>query len=237
MNKRIIAFDGLDCIGKSTVISSLKDKLLSLDYIPYVIHLSGPTEDLNNILSHYPKYDGHMEYVPFFVQWEKFIQTYKNIKVILDESPRNIIILDRTPYSENIWSKFFDRNYNKVKDLNIDALYNFMQLFKNLSEIICIVNLDVYNNKILHRLFTKDIDYNNYVKAFDKIYKPNNMYTPITDTDSKVLYMINTLKEDFNNMFLFLCKHGIETFTYENNNQDDINNITNDLIEKITTNN
>lgn len=237
MNKRIIAFDGLDCIGKSTVIFSLKDKLLSMDYIPYVIHLNGPVEDLNNILERPNCFDKTMEYAPFFIQWEKFIQTYKMIKVVLDESLRNIIILDRTPYSEQIWTKFFDRNYNKVKNLNNHALCEFMQLFKQLSETICIVNLDVNNNKILHRLFSKDEDYNNYVNAFDKIYKPTTTYTPITDTDSKVLYMINTLKQEFNNMFLFLCKYGIETYTYENNTQEDINNITIDLIEKITKNN
>lgn len=49
---RIIAFDGLDRSGKTTIINNLSEELIKENYIPYVFHLTGPNDEYNEIFTY-----------------------------------------------------------------------------------------------------------------------------------------------------------------------------------------
>lgn len=165
--RRVIAFDGIDCIGKSYVINFLHDELIRNDYIPYVFHLSGPDKEYKEFFKH--EYFGRLsnKITDSLIQWEKFIQLYSDIKTILSASTRNIVLLDRTPYSENIWNMFFCRKNNYEND---SILLHFLKMFELLNEEIQFINLDVDSKIITQRILYRDEDYYNYVGAFNRLF-------------------------------------------------------------------
>lgn len=226
--RRIIAFDGIDCIGKSYVINLLNNKLLENDYIPYIFHLTGPNLDFFNetVFGKIPT-----EFSNGLIQWEKFLQLFSNIDIILKASTRNIVILDRTPYSENIWLKFFGRS-NKFN--NEQILKNFINEFQLLNENILFVNLDVENKILTNRILLKDIDSLNFIKAFNKLFitKQHEYNEQIQfNESSKIMYMVNVLKEEFNNLFLLLRKNKIDVVTFQNNFESDLKIIIPELLK------
>ena len=165
--RRIIAFDGIDCIGKSYVIRFMYDELLRNNYIPYVFHLTGPDKDYKDFFidRHFGKLSNKV--TDGIIQWEKFIQLYTDIKTILCASTRNVILLDRTPYSENIWNMFFGRKNNYE---NNAIMLHFLKIFKTLNEEITFVNLDVDSRILTNRILLRDEDCSNYVNAFDRLF-------------------------------------------------------------------
>lgn len=165
--RRIIAFDGIDCIGKSYIIHFLHDELLRHDFIPYVFHLSGPNKEYSSFFTpdKFGKLDNEM--TDSLIQWEKFIQLYSDIKTILCASTRNVVILDRTPYSENIWNRFF---YRKNKFENDKIMLHFLKMFELLNEEISFINLDVDSKILSNRILTREEDYKNYTRAFDMLF-------------------------------------------------------------------
>ena len=232
--KRIIAFDGLDCIGKSTVINQLKEELIRSDYIPYVFHLTSPNKLYEEFFISYNFGDLNHKVTDSIIQWSKFVELFNNIKIILSANPHNIVILDRTPYSENIWNNFFNRQ-NSYQNTNI--LKQFLQNFKDLNEEILYINLDVDNTILVNRILKKENDYKNYVNAFDSLYnkKYNNLYPNYNadDISSKIYYMINFLKEQFNKLFIELRYNNIEVKTLKNETESDINNIITTIINQL----
>ena len=168
------------------------------------------------------------------IQWSKFVELFNNIKIILSANPHNIVILDRTPYSENIWNNFFNRQ-NSYQNTNI--LKQFLQNFKDLNEEILYINLDVDNTILVNRILKKENDYKNYVNAFDSLYnkKYNNLYPNYNadDISSKIYYMINFLKEQFNKLFIELRYNNIEVKTLKNETESDINNIITTIINQL----
>lgn len=232
--KRIIAFDGLDCIGKSTVINQLKEELIRRDYIPFVFHLTSPNKLYAEFFISYNFGDLNHKITDSIIQWSKFVELFNNIKIILSGNPHNIVILDRTPYSENIWNNFFNRqnNYN-----NANILKQFLQNFKDLNEEILYINLDVDNTILVNRILKKENDYKNYVNAFDTLYskKYKELYPNYNadEISSKIYYMIYLLKEQFSKLFVELRYNNIEVKTLKNESESDINNIITTIINQL----
>ena len=219
--KRIIIFDGLDCIGKTTVISNLELELKHNNFIPYIFHLAGPGD-------YCKKYFNEIEITNLnksLIQWTKFIQLYETFSVILSANPRNIIILDRSPYSELIWEKFF----NRISELNCkNNILMFCEYFNKLSDEIQFIHLDVNTKLIEERLYKKQEDLLNYNNYGMSIY--NSMST-IEQTN--VALAIETLKKEFYDLYKILTKYNIEVSFLENNTLSDIKNICNFVINKL----
>ncbi len=227
--KRVIAFDGVDCLGKTTVINQLKEELIRNEYIPYVFHLTSPTSDYNGLFNQMNFGTLNNKQSDSLLQWSKFKQLFDCIKVILSADLHNVVILDRTPYSENIWLDFFGRinSYN-----NENILLYFLQDYKELNNEIKFINLDVSTVKIADRILLRDADRKNYLNAFDLIYDKNKLpqYNP-DESMSKILYMVNKVKESFNKLFVILRQNNIEVITLQNETPDDINNIIKTILQ------
>jgi thymidylate kinase len=229
MTERIIAFDGLDCIGKTAIINSLHDKLIKLDYIPYIFHLTSPTNDYNTFFTDYNFGYLNRRETNSIIQWSKFIQTFNMIKEILSESQRNIVILDRTPFSENIWNKFFHRE----NEYNNDRIFNtFLTLYNDILEKMLYINLDVESNILTNRIAEREIDKNNYIKFFNLTYESETDRQ--TDDISKIFQVVNIMKEEFNKLLIELRKFNVNIKTYSNNNLEDINFIVNNIINELS---
>jgi thymidylate kinase len=214
--KRIIAFDGGDCLGKSTIIDKLSEDLIDKNFIPYVFHLSSPTDEYRSFFNetNFGKLDSRISNP--FIQWEKFIQLFKDINIILKSCPRNIIILDRTPYSENIWAKFFNRK-NIFTDT--DLLTEFLKLFQNINNEILFINLNVENSILADRIIAREIDFKNYLNAYQLLFKNN------IDDYNKVLIMIDYIKKEFIELIKLLNSFNIEVKIFDNNTPSDIQTI------------
>ena len=227
--KRVIAFDGVDCLGKTTVINQLKEELIRNEYIPYVFHLTSPKSDYNGLFNQMNFGTLNNKQSDSLLQWSKFKQLFDCIKVILSADLHNVVILDRTPYSENIWLDFFGRinSYN-----NENILLYFLQDYKELNNEIKFINLDVSTVKIADRILLRDADRKNYLNAFDLIYDKNKLpqYNP-DESMSKILYMVNKVKEYFNKLFVILIQNNIEVITLQNETPDDINNIIKTILQ------
>lgn len=166
------------------------------------------------------------------IQWTKFLQIFNDINVILSASPRNIILLDRTPFSENIWSEFFNRK--SVYNNQSNFLLVFLKLYKELIERYSFkyISLEVNSELLADRIFQRNIDRENYINAFNVIYQQNNN-SVFNDDFSKILYMINSLKESFNKLNVLLRQYNIDVEIYANNELSDVNTIVNDILDKI----
>lgn len=162
------------------------------------------------------------------IQWSKFLNLFNNIKIILSASIRNIIILDRTPYSENIWNQFFNRTNPYQNDI---ILKTFLSNFTTLNEEIQFVSLDVNTTILADRILVSENDRINYINAFNNLYK--NISSVSDDDHSKILFMVNKIKEEFNKLYITLRQYNIDVITYENNTIDSINFITNNIVNKI----
>ena len=104
------------------------------------------------------------------VQYEKFYQTFEMIQPILDANLSNIVILDRTPFSELVWSPFFNRESEvyKTKDLT----NNFLQLFENIKSQMLYIELTANTENLANRIILREEDYINFITAFDLLKNP-----------------------------------------------------------------
>lgn len=167
------------------------------------------------------------------VQYEKFYQTFEMIQPILDANSSNIVILDRTPFSELVWSPFFNRESEvyKTKDL----MNNFLQLFENIKSQMLYIELTANTENLANRIILREEDYINFITAFDLLKNPTikqNEYIDPSDPDfSKILYMINFVKEQYNSIKLLLRKNGILAETYSNNTKEDMFNCVDNILK------
>lgn len=224
---RIIAFDGLDRCGKSTMISDLEQKLKENGYIPFVFHLTSPSYEYNTLFT--PEtFDGiDKTDTNSIIQWTKFFQLFNNIKTILNSNNKTLVILDRTPFSESIWINFFKRQ----SKYNTDKIFlKFLSLFSDLYDKFLYVNLIVDTDILLTRIIESKEDKQNYLTAYEKgVFDPN----PLHDENYKIKFMIEHVKKLYNNLELLIQSYKINVLTYKNNNLTDKNCIINDLYMKI----
>jgi thymidylate kinase len=161
--RRIIAFDGFDCTGKTTLINELEACLKINGLNVYTFHLTGPSsyvfekEDLN-IFS---------DSAFAIMQWSKFEQLFETIRTILSVDNKAMIILDRTPFTENIWQEFFNRDNLKVKSASVQLLTNFCDAFADLLDTMLFVNLNIKITELVNRIYNREADRNNYLAAFE----------------------------------------------------------------------
>lgn len=225
--KRIIAFDGLDRCGKSTIIVELEQKLKDNGYIPFVFHLTSPSYEYKTLFT--PEIFDNIDKAETnsIIQWTKFFQLFNNIKTILNSNDKTIIILDRTPFSESIWINFFKRQ----SKYNTDKIFlKFLSLFSDLYKDFLYVNLCVDTDILLTRILESKEDKQNYLTAYEKgVFDPN----PLHDENYKINFMIEHVKKLYYNLELLLQSYKINIFTYKNNNLTDKNSIIDDLYMKI----
>lgn len=225
--KRIIAFDGLDRCGKSTIITELKQKLIDNGYIPFVFHLTSPSYEYKTLFVS-EIFDGiDKKETNSIIQWSKFFQLFNTIKILLNSNDKIIIILDRTPFSEPIWINFFKRptKYNTDK-----ILLQFLNIFSDMFNEFLYINLIVDTDILLKRILESTDDFQNYLTAYENsVYDPN----PLHNNNYKIKYMIEYVKKLYSNLEDLLKIYKIMTLSYENNNLNDKNNILSDLYLKI----
>ncbi len=229
MNKRIIIFDGLDRVGKTSVINSLQAKLKDNGKNPIVFHLTGPVSKVLNLETTFSGNSSQWEHLgTLTTQWLKFETVFNNIIDILNASENNVVILDRSPYSEPVWSRFFNRN-TPDGNHNWSMLKKFLEVFKDLNDQILYISLIVNGEILLNRIYQSETDLNNYVNAFQT-------YTGSSagPAKSKVLYSMNTVREDFLIVSTWLSKFKIKQVSYENNKEIDINNNAEAIFREIT---
>lgn len=225
--KRIIAFDGLDRCGKSTIISELEKKLKDEGYIPFIFHLTSPSYEYNtfftkDIFDNIDKVETNS-----IIQWTKFFQLFNNIKTILNSNEKTIVILDRTPFSESIWINFFKRQ----SKYNTDKIFlKFLNLFRDLYNEFMYISLDVDTDILAARINESEEDFQNYLTAYENgVYDPN----PTHDNNYKVKFMINHVKKLYKNLETLLKSYKIDIYCWKNNNLTDKNSILSDLYIKI----
>lgn len=214
--RQIIAFDGCDGIGKTTIINKLVENLNDSNFNTFVFHLTGPGDEQDFIQS----FDNISNVSTTVTQYLKFYELFKAIKVIISSNPNNIVILDRTPYSEYIWTKFFGRNgIDSARIFN----NNMFKAFQQINSSMLYVSLNVDTEILTDRILTQEQDRKNFLTAFDKIYKQNNMiYTGDMDT-CKVLFMVQWIKNSYKELELELTKNNIFVKEFNNNVLDNIN--------------
>lgn len=224
---RIIAFEGCDCVGKSTTIEYLIKRLKALNYKPIVFHLAGPNEEEKDFFN-FNNFPGiNKNDLGTIIQYEKFYQMFKMIQPILDSDPYNIIILDRTPFSELVWSPFFNRESKKYSSKKL--MDKFLKLFENIKSQMMYIELTASSEILVDRIILKEEDYLNFINAFNNLKDSTNKkyeYINPNDPDSaKILYMINFIKEQYESVKLLLRNNGIFSKTFLNNNNEDMFNI------------
>lgn len=227
MENRIIAFDGIDCIGKSYIINNLVTEFQSLEYIPYVFHLTGPSD----IIPVFPN-DHTLNNKLSIIQWTKFHQVFNDIQTILAASCRNIVILDRTPFSECIWSSFFNRNINSDDEY---MLYMFLNKWTRLIHSMTYVNLEVDIPILVERIINKsnidgENDLTNYLNMYNKTIATSGIVEDIP-LNQKLSIAITTVKESFSKLMVLLKNNGVTIETFNNNNEEDKNTIISTLIK------
>ena len=222
---RIIAFDGIDCTGKTTVIESLKERLIEENYIPYVFHLTSPDVLYKEFFVSQFFTKSELDVSEPFIQWSKFIECFNNIKVILAANPHNIVLLDRTPFSQPIWNRFFDRGKDSVQ---AGLLTYFLKYFETLNEEMLFVNLNVNTEILTQRILLSDNDRINFINAFNRLYSLDKPVRTETD-EGKISFMIYQLKEEFNRLFVSLSRNQIDVKTFDNNIEEDFQHILDEL--------
>jgi hypothetical protein len=101
------------------------------------------------------------------MQWSKFEQLFETIRTILLTDAKSMIILDRTPFTENIWQEFFNRDNLKVKSDSAQLLTNFCDAFADLLDTMLFVNLNIKITELVNRIYNREADRNNYLAAFE----------------------------------------------------------------------
>ena len=232
---RIIAFDGCDCVGKSTTIEYLIKRLKAINYNPIIFHLTSPNDEIKNFFNYNNFPDINKNDLATIVQYEKFYQTFKMFQPILDANPSNIIILDRTPFSEVVWVPFFNRESKKYKTKNL--MNNFLKLFENIKSQLLYIELTVTSELLTDRIILKEDDYNNFINAFNNLKsstsKKYEYINPNDPDSSKILYMINFVKEQYDSVKMLLRNNNILARTYFNNNEEDMFKCVDDIINNI----
>ena len=223
--KQIIAFDGCDCIGKTTIIDNLITSLQNSGFNPFVFHLTGPSTEQNFINNLNDV--GNISKAA--IQYLKFYDLFKAIEVIISSNMNNIVILDRTPFSEFIWVKFFGRQ-NIASALTFNT--NMFKEFKNICLNMLYISLDVDTEILANRILLKQSDRENFLAAFNRIYKEISANIDAsTDTDlCKLLFMVQWVKNQYNSLETQLIKNNIMVKVFKNNTITQIDEIVSNII-------
>lgn len=217
--KQIIAFDGCDCIGKSSMINKLDEQLKKLGFNTFIFHLTGPGEEQNFING----FNNIGNISKTAIQYLKFYELFKNIETIISANTNNIVILDRTPYSEYIWAKFFKRDNADSAKLFNDKMF---ETFENINKNMVYISLNVDTDILVNRILINEEDRENFLTAFDNYYTQDNLViTEGSDIDEcKVLFMVQWVKNNYDNLELELMKNCITVQIITNNNNTDMIN-------------